>query len=55
MNDWTPIRTLQHGNVTIVIHRSVLADGERAAREQQVQSTMTHVMREYIKEEHHEQ
>ena len=41
--------TLQHGNVTIIVHRPVLTEQERAKREQQVQDALGGVMREYYK------
>lgn len=48
MNNWTT-QTLQHGNVTIIVHQPVLTEKERAKREQQVHDTMCGVMRDYYK------
>lgn len=48
MNDRTT-QTLQFGAVTIIVHRPVLTEQERAKREQQVQDAMSGVMREYYK------
>ena len=48
MNEWTT-KTLQHGNAVIIIHRPMLADTERAKREQKVKDTLNNTMRDYLK------
>lgn len=48
MNDYTTT-TLQYGSATIVIHRPVLTDKERAKREQQAKATLASAMRDYLK------
>lgn len=48
MSDSTT-KTIQHGAVTIIIHRPVLDEKERAKREQQVKDTTATVMRDYLK------
>lgn len=48
MNDRTT-QTLQFGAVTIIVHRPVLTDQERARREQQVTDAMASAMRDYMK------
>ena len=48
MNDWTT-QTLQYGSATIIVHRPVLTEKERAKREQQVQDAMAGAMRDYMK------
>lgn len=48
MSDSTT-KTIQHGAVTIIIHRPVLDEKERAKREQQVKDTTASVMRDYLK------
>lgn len=50
MNEWTT-QTLQYGAVTIIVHRPVLTEKERAKREKQVESAMLGVMRDYYKRE----
>lgn len=45
--NWTS-KTLQHGSATIIIHRPVLTDAERAKREQQIKDTVSIALRECI-------
>ena len=55
MGQWTETgdgyrtKTIQSGKCTIVLHRPILAEKERAKREQQVRDAMSGVMREYYK------
>ena len=48
MNDCTT-QTLRFGAATIIIHRPVLTESERAKREQQAQNVLGCVMRDYLK------
>ncbi len=41
--------TLKYGAATIIVHRPVLTDQERAKREQQARNTLGGVMRDYLK------
>lgn len=41
-------KTLQYGNCTIVVHRPILSDAERAKREREVVTAMESAMRDYI-------
>lgn len=50
MSEWTT-QTLQYGAVTIIVHRPVLTERERAKREQQAKSALLGVMRDYYKRE----
>jgi hypothetical protein len=40
---------LRHGSATIIIHRPVINETERAKREQQVRNVLGSVMRDYFK------
>lgn len=42
MEGWTT-KTLQHGAVTLIIHRPILTDREREQREQAIQHTLAHI------------
>jgi hypothetical protein len=42
-------QTLRYGAATIVIHRPVLTESERAKREQQTRDALAGVMRDYMK------
>jgi hypothetical protein len=48
MQDWTT-QTLRYGSVTIIVHRPVLTEKERAKREQQVVHALEGAMRDYMK------
>ena len=48
MQDWTT-QTLRHRAATIIVHRPVLTEKERAKREQQATAALTSVMRDYYK------
>lgn len=48
MSDWTT-KTVQHGACTVIIHRPVLTEQDRAKQERQAQDTLSHVMCDYIK------
>ena len=50
MSEWTT-QTLNYGAVTIIVHRPVLTEKERAKREKQVESALLGVMRDYYKRE----
>ena len=41
-------KTIQHGNCTIIVHRPILSDEERARREREVINAMETVMRGYV-------
>ena len=41
-------QTIQHGKVTIVVHRPVLTKDEAAKRERQVQTVLGSTMKSYI-------
>ena len=47
MSEWTR-KTIQHGSITIVVHRPVLPKEEAAKRAQQVQTVLGSTMRTYI-------
>lgn len=47
MNEWTS-KTIQHGSITVVVHRPVLSKEETAKRAQQVQTVLGSTMRTYI-------
>ena len=42
MEGWTT-ETLQHGAVTLIIHRPILTDQERVKREQAIRHTLAHI------------
>ena len=42
-------KTIQHGNVTIIIRRPVLSDGEREKRRKQIVDGLNHSLRDYLK------
>lgn len=48
MAEWVQGETFKFGNVTVNVHRPVLAPAEQKKRERQVQDTLSRVMREYI-------
>lgn len=48
MDEYIQTKTIQHGNCTIVIHRPVLTDQERAKREKQAQDILGRELRSYI-------
>lgn len=50
MSEWTT-QTLNYGAVTIIVHRPVLTEKERAKREKQVESALLGVMQNYYKRE----
>lgn len=41
-------QTIQHGKVTVVIHRPILTKEETAKRERQVQTVLESTMKSYI-------
>lgn len=45
--NWTS-KTLQRGSATIIVHRPVLTEKERAKREQQIKDTLSITLRECI-------
>ena len=47
MNEWTS-KTLQHGSITVAIHRPNLTKEEKAKRERQVLSVLETTMKPYI-------
>ena len=57
MNDWTPSqtcpgyreKTIQRGDVTIIIRRPILDEAEQAKREKYVQATLGAVMNDYTR------
>lgn len=57
MSDWTPSqtcpgyreKTIQRGDVTIIIRRPILDEAEQAKREKYVQDTLGTVMDHYIR------
>jgi hypothetical protein len=56
MSDWTPSqtcpgyreKTIQRGDVTIIIRRPVLDEVEQVKREKHVQATLGSVLNDYI-------
>lgn len=57
MNDWIPSqtcpgyreKTIQRGDVTIIIRRPILDGSEQAKREKHVQNTLGSVLSNYIR------
>jgi hypothetical protein len=57
MSDWTPSqtcpgyreKTIQRGDVTIIIRRPILSGAEQARREKHVQDTLGTVLNNYIR------
>ena len=47
MSEWTN-KAIQHGNITIVVHRPVLSKEETAKRERQVVTALESSLRAYV-------